>query len=313
MKYDPTLDGMRALAVMAVVGTHAGVPGFGGGAFGVDFFFVLSGYLITRILSENHPTLRDFYVRRFMRLTPALAFMLTGYLAFFSWLTPDYPHWRDALLAMFYLTDYSRLWKLPLFLIHTWSLSVEEHFYLIWPLILYRLKPSLRALIVAYLVVTVWRWIPGQPVAYGRFDTRGAALIVGCIIAFLPRGRFPAWPALILLGAACTLNIWQMTHWNRAALFVAVEWLAAAAVLGRAPAWLGQRLLVYVGKLSYGIYLWHWPIVVVLKDFLYLHWTEVLAGTVIGSVVMAALSYHTIEATVRWYRRKPAEAVPVTR
>lgn len=298
----PELDGLRALAVLVVVGVHTGVPGFAGGAIGVDVFFVLSGYLITRLLRESRPTLRDFYVRRFWRLTPPLALMLAAYAAVYSILIPNYPHWRDAFLSLFYLTDYSRaFWQVPTYVAHTWSLSVEEHFYLLWPLIMMRFNPSVKALVAAYVVATIWRWLPWQEAAYLRFDTRTAPLLLGCIIAGVPRGRFPAWPALLLLAVATSLNPWQFDGTAGVGAVMAVELAAAAAILGSAPAWLSHRWMAYLGKLSYGIYLWHVLISVYLVDVLLVSWREALLYTLPGSVALAAISYHSIEA---WARRR---------
>lgn len=301
--YLPELDGLRALAVLVVVGVHTGVPAFAGGAIGVDVFFVLSGYLITRLLRESHPTLREFYMRRFWRLTPPLALMLAVYVVVYSILVPGYPHWRDALLSLFYLTDYSRaFWHLPTYVAHTWSLSVEEHFYLLWPLILMRLNPSVKSLVVAYAVATIWRWLPWQEAAYLRFDTRTAPLLLGCIIASVPRGRFPAWPALLMLAGGTALDPWQLDGVAGAGAVMAVELAAAVAILGKAPRWLSHRWMAYLGKLSYGIYLWHALISVYLVDVLLVSWREALLYTLPGSIALAAISYHTIEA---WARSGP--------
>lgn len=304
----PELDGLRALAVLVVVGVHTGVPGFAGGAIGVDVFFVLSGYLITRLLRESRPTLGEFYLRRFWRLTPPLALMLAVYVVVYSVLIPGYPHWRDALLSLAYLTDYSRaFWHLPTYVAHTWSLSVEEHFYLIWPLVLLRWNPSLRTLVVAYALATVWRWLPWQEAAYLRFDTRIAPLLLGCIIAHVPRGRFPAWPALIALAAGTALDPWQWDGVAGAGAVMAVEAAAACAILGTSPAWLSHRWAVYLGKLSYGIYLWHVLISVYLVDVMLVSWREAVIYTLPGSIALAAVSYHTIEAWVRRRRKTQLE------
>lgn len=140
--YIPALDGMRAVAVLVVVFFHAKVPGFGGGFFGVDVFFVLSGYLITRLLLQEQQAtgrvaLPHFYLRRLRRLYPALLLFLAVYLMLAATVLngPPYAmrlHLRDALLSAVYLQDYAKMLDLyPFWLRHMWSLSIEEHFYLV--------------------------------------------------------------------------------------------------------------------------------------------------------------------------------------
>lgn len=147
-----SLDGLRALAAVAVIFFHAGedTP-LSGGFLGVDVFFVLSGYLITSILLRERSftgridTLR-FYGRRFVRLMPALVFLLAVYVIAAPLMWPSMSrseHIGHALVAGFYLSDYGyALWRIPEFLRHTWSLSVEEHFYLLWPPVLVLLLRS---------------------------------------------------------------------------------------------------------------------------------------------------------------------------
>lgn len=293
MKYNPALDGIRALAVLGVIGFHAGM--LQGGYIGVDVFFVLSGYLITKVVGEN-PDLPRFYWRRVKRLVPPLALMLAAYVAFFSWAAPDGAHRsRDALLAFLYLTDYAHNVVADQ-LRHTWSLSVEEHFYLLWPLIFLRCRPTMFALALAYVCATLWRvwrmhhgdwWL-----AYPQFDARVSGLILGCLMAHLPRIRFPAWPGLVALAALAVLLPWDSATAHGVGM-IPVEIAAAVAILGQSPQWLGR--LAYLGKLSYGIYLWHYPI----ASYLLARNTDpllVLAGSLCGSIALAALSYHTIES-----------------
>ena len=141
-EYNPELDGLRAVAVVLVISDHCCVPVFDQGYFGVDLFFVLSGFLITRLLIDEiddtgRVDLWRFYLRRLLRLAPPLLLFLTAYMLIAPRLWPQFDlllHMRDAALAVFYLSDYSQaFWHNPKVLIHTWSLSVEEHFYLIWP------------------------------------------------------------------------------------------------------------------------------------------------------------------------------------
>lgn len=305
MRYNPAFDGLRALAVLAVIAFHAHVPGFGGGYIGVDVFFVLSGYLITRVLEET-PDLRAFYWRRVKRLAPPLALMLAAYLLVFPALHPGYPHARDAAIAFFYLSDYTFAFAgVPDFLRHTWSLAVEEHFYLLWPLVFLRWRPSVHWLLVAYVLATIWRasWSEWDQ-AYHRFDTHATGLILGCAIASVRRVDFPAWPGLVVLGICCATFAWKSPAVQLAGFTVA-EAGAMLLVLGRPPKWLGHPVLAYVGRLSYGMYLWHYPIARIVRDA-GASWELVLIVSLAGSVPLAALSYHTLEA---WIRRRRAAVV----
>jgi peptidoglycan/LPS O-acetylase OafA/YrhL len=263
MKYVPGLDGLRALAVLGVVLCHSGAGWARGGFIGVDVFFVLSGYLITRLLAETQPTLRQFYYRRLRRLTPPLALMLAAYLVVFSQIRPDHDNSIEAGLSILYLSDYAAtFWGLPEYLRHTWSLSVEEHFYLLWPLVFYRFRPTVKMLTVAFVLATLWR------------------LGIGSWGAFL--AVYMRWADDYTQGPGITT----------------AEIAAAVAVLGAAPKWLESAPLTYLGKLSYGIYLWHYPIARLMDGQL---WPHVLAVTLPASILLAALSYHTLEA----YTRRP--------
>lgn len=301
MKYRPELDGLRAIAALAVVGRHSWSPFFQGGFLGVDVFFVLSGFLITRVLTDN-PDLPHFYWRRAKRLIPPLSLMLVAYLAVFAFLVPGYPHGRDALLSFLYLTDLSDAFvEHPKFLGHTWSLSVEEHFYLLWPLIFLRAKPSVGFLCALFVVATAWRWwYPDWRVGYFRFDLRLSGIILGCILAQVKFPKFPAWPGLLAIG----LLVFYVPRvkWGATGPAVTVaEIAAAAAILGTPPQWLKCDLLTYLGKLSYGIYLWHVPISSYMHTRM-LPWGPTLLVSLLLSVLFATLSYHTLEAFFRQRR-----------
>lgn len=310
LTHRPELDGLRALSVLAVVGLHSQVDGLRGGAVGVDVFFVLSGYLITRVLLENQPTMASFYVRRARRLVPALALMLSAYLLVMPVIRPGLPHLRDVALAFFYLSDYSyAFWKAPHYLAHTWSLSVEEHFYLLWPLILLRWQPSVRALVAAYVAATLWRYVQTEwHPAYFRFDTRMSGLILGCILARVPRVNLPAWPGLVILALIVVAFSYppDMRLLKEARTFA--ELAAALLILGRPPSWLSSSPLVWIGKLSYGVYLWHYPITLLLRENQFAPERN-LAITLSASIALAFFSYVTVEAYFRSPRGR--ERLPV--
>lgn len=306
MRYDPKLDGIRAFAAISVVFFHSNVPCFHGGFIGVDVFFVLSGYLITKVL-QDCPDLPRFYIHRIKRLIPPLTFMLAVYLLVFPILVPGYPHARDAGLSFFYLSDYGvSFFDLPKYLRHTWSLSVEEHFYLLWPLIFLTFKPPVRVLIAAYVIATLWRWSctpSGIVETYHRFDTRMSGLILGCILGLISIPRISAWPGMIALAAACLLIRIDFNYLRYGAIFV--DMAAAVLIIGVKPKWLGSAPIAYLGKLSYGIYLWHYPIVCICRN-LELPWYTTAAVSLSASIGFSALSYHFVE---RWFRRRRGQRV----
>ena len=288
---------------------HADLYGpFAGGFVGVDLFFVLSGFLITSILAaefQQTGTIKvgNFYWRRFMRLMPALLLFLAAYLIVAPFIWPAHPHGRDALLAATYVTDYSfALWRAPTYLSHTWSLAVEEHYYLLWPLLLPALLKAKRPLIwlaLAWLAMTMWRTANHDSLmTYYRFDTRASGLIVGSAMYFVrwQASRGVALAGLVLFGAVVLTAKMDMTN-----LAVPVTELASALViLGAAHlGFLTHPTMVGAGKLSYGIYLWHFPIAIVASERL----SFVPATLVVSllSLALAAASYVTVE---RWSRRR---------
>jgi peptidoglycan/LPS O-acetylase OafA/YrhL len=326
MRYNPALDGLRAVAVILVLAFHARVFGGFGGFFGVDVFFVLSGYLITRILAEQHAAtgtvqVGAFYLRRLRRLYPALLLLLAVYLVAAPWAFPSRGnHLRDAVVAGLYLSDYGfAFWRVPWYLQHTWSLSVEEHFYLVWPIVLlavFRLPRRWWAATVLLLAAaaTLWRWhvvLNDDPwfQPYYRFDTRLSGILLGAA-AGLARPTLPRWAPY--LGATLLIAaVSQAVVKNPAAL---MGWMAMAEV-GALLLVLGAQHvpglswfpMVWIGRLSYGIYLWHYPIMYWLRREDITGWRSMLIGTA-GAVLCAALSYYTVERFARSGRGHRVEA-----
>ncbi|GAB3744865.1 acyltransferase family protein [Microlunatus parietis] len=324
--YLPPLDGIRAFAVVAVVLFHTVVPWFPGGGVGVDVFFVLSGFLITRILvAELDRTGRisfgRFYLRRALRLLPAL-FALAITLTAAYLVLQDGAEQRESLFAVFAALTYIASPVLasghhlgPL--THTWSLSVEEYFYVVWPLVLLlvtvrarRLRlpiiAALAALAVVYrLVVTLAGW-PVERVHYAA-DTRASDLLIGCALALvLARHRLPlrdvhAVPAALFLVAFVVLPDPVTSPFYRYGGFLAVA--VAAAVLiaivvqsrqGPTAKLLGSAPLVWIGKRSYGIYLWNPPLSA-FAGFALPQGMPVVAVVLVLSFVVPALSYRIVE------------------
>lgn len=322
MQYTPGLDGLRAIAALSVVAFHCATPGFGSGYLGVDVFFVLSGFLITRILSaEIQHTGRiavgRFYFNRLLRLYPTLLLVIAAFMIAAPHAWPDLPAGLYALLAGLYLTDYSRaLWDMPVVLSYTWSLSVEEHFYLMWPLVLpaiLRTRRPAAILAALYVLASGWRWWNmhwlGWEPTYFRFDTRLSGLILGGLMALAPplmqAGRYwkPAALLLVVLTAIPTFHAPAGMIWA----VLLVEWatvaLIAACCSATPPKWLQAGPLTYLGKLSYGIYLWHFPLAYYMREVY--PWHITLPGVAAAAFALAAATYHGVDAPLRRFRRGP--------
>jgi peptidoglycan/LPS O-acetylase OafA/YrhL len=296
----PALDGVRGCAIALVVALHLGI-GAKGGFIGVEVFFVLSGFVITAVLLEESRatgriSLPYFYARRALRLLPALAVVLvavTGYVLLFSDKPATDNFGRDAAAAVFYVANwlYASVGNQAHLLTHTWSLSVEEQFYLVWPLLLAGLLarkasyPVLLAVCLSGAAASVvlryalFRSGSGVDRVYFGTDTRAGALLLGCAVAviayagWLPTGKQigNAVSVLAVLGGAGIVAMaFEFTR-HRTLLysvgFAAVAGASAliiAAVLISPDGLLTKALsfgpLQALGRISYGVYLWHWPI-----------------------------------------------------
>lgn len=302
----PGLDGLRAFAVLAVLLFHAAPGGpFPGGFLGVDLFFVLSGFLITGVLVADD-RLGSFYWKRFCRLGPALGLFLLAYVLVAPAIWPGHSHGRDALLAGLYVSNWTfTFWGDPEYIRHTWSLAVEEQFYLIWPFalpLLLKSRQPARWLFAAVVLLTLWRcsFAANWMSYYYRTDTRLTGLLVGAALYFV-RDRLVLSRTAFWIGAALSGWLLLAADILRAFLFIPLAELAAvlmigAAVSGNAPHFLDRPLLVRLGLWSYGIYLWHNPATLALRDQGF--WVA-LAGSLAVAIPCAALSYYSVEAAGR--------------
>ena len=354
----PGLDGLRGIAVLAVIIYHADVSLLVGGFLGVDVFFVLSGFLITSLLLDelaltNTVDRARFYIRRIRRLMPALFLVL-----FFSVLVSGlfvldaaYHVRRDLPWAITFVLNWSYLFfeqsyfvniSRPPLLQHLWSLSVEEQFYVVWPIMLiglYKVKlgnlaPRVKIFIASSVLAiasTAWMIhlsvsngfpIPNDPSrVYFGTDTHAMGLLVGCAAAALWRSerlnerltpdRAAAMNGLGLLSIAGLayffLFVSELNEFLYRGGFLVLSILTAILVVIAAHPGLkfgtrlGNPVLKWFGDRSYGIYLWHWPIFVLMRSGIDIQWPDPIAFAVkIGIVlVVADLSYRFVEMPIR--------------
>ena len=337
--YWPALAGVRGLAVAAVVLYHGGAPLLRGGFLGVDAFFVLSGFLITALLLAEHRStgriaLVAFWGRRARRLLPALLVMLTAVAVAGPRLLPPEEVGLlrgDALAAIGYVANWRMIDRgdgyfaqtaSPSPLQHTWSLGIEEQFYVLWPLLVAALLlwKARRLLLVSCLAgvcgsaaAAAWWFHPGSADrAYFGTDTRAQALLIGAALAVL-RPRVPG--VVALAGAVVTGWLWTHASGTSAWLYhggLTVGGLAVAAVIGHATSGtssvtarlLGLPPLVWLGRISYGVYLWHWPLFAFLTaGRLGAGGWRLLAVRCAATLAVAVVSYFAIELPVRRIRR----------
>jgi len=344
--YRPELDGLRAVAVLAVVAYHfwgdtpllgrsrSWSPSLGGGFLGVALFFVLSGFLITRLLIEEHRdagriSIAAFYARRVARLLPALALVL---LVAWAWvgLRSD-RSWSEISLGVIGSATYSANWMLvagrdlePLG--HTWSLSVEEQFYIVWPLVVIAfggIVRRLRLVAVGVLAVSALgmagRSFAGVATNTLLFstDTRGAlSLMAGCVLALWLPTTISSNSALrtvrIVAGVAGAVLAWLVlvsgtnsTFMVRGGFVIAAGAIVAVVIgslnLPGPRRALSVAPLVWLGRLSYGLYLWHKLVYAYLVDVTGSRLTGSVynAACVLVSVGIAAVSYTFVEMPVR--------------
>jgi peptidoglycan/LPS O-acetylase OafA/YrhL len=349
----PGLDGVRAIAIAAVIAFHFGFRRVGGGYLGVDVFFVLSGFLITSLLVQERTntgriSLKAFYARRARRLLPALYILLIA-MSVYAVIRPhqieNLTMRRDVLGALFYVTNWvnAAVGSQPLrMLSHTWSLAIEEQFYLLWPAVVVFLmwRRSPRWLVIAVAAGGVLASAAARAFLLHRYginprlnqglDTRGAGgLLTGCTF-----GLLVAWdyiPAVVrrfaglgaIVGAAFLLYAFVGHRYAFAATPAVfrdgqplVDLATALMILGviYQPTTPMVRLLslppmVWIGRVSYGLYLWHVPVAHVfrpaginLKGF---SLNELRVVWLVVTLVIVTVSFYVIEQPILQGKHTP--------
>jgi peptidoglycan/LPS O-acetylase OafA/YrhL len=336
-KHRSDIDGLRAIAVIAVIFFHLHVPGFSGGYIGVDVFFVISGYLITGMIfseiQEKRFSLKNFYIRRIRRLVPALLTTLTAtsLLVFFTLKPVEMRSFAASLIFqsvsmqnLFFLSEGEYFLGSDLKpLLHTWSLAVEEQFYLFWPLILLLIcRYSFKVYLLSFTVIILssfvfslvlmglspkasffllpsraWELSLGGLIAlletrdsfrrhltYGVRTTLGViglAIVCFSFVYFSASTPFPGWAALLPVFGT---------------FFLLASGVGSPTVLHRV---LSLRPLVLIGLISYPMYLWHWPIIVMLRQFEVSLTLWAALFVILSTVTLSAVTYRYIESPIR--------------
>ncbi len=336
LKYRPEIDGIRAIAVLSVILFHAGFPGFSGGFVGVDVFFVISGYLITGILLRELEagsfSILTFYERRMRRILPALFLVLLACLPLGWFLMDPYSYGRlgQGLVAVTAFVSNVLFWRTTDYftatadnpLLHTWSLGVEEQFYIFFPLALWLFwryaKPWLWALMalaaVLSLAISQWGVQSGRVVAaFYLSPSRAYELLMGALVAQAAiKGRIPNLEqrsADLLCWVGLGAIIWAIVAFDQGTPFpgwhALVPATGAALILafgsagGTLGRFLSRRSMVGVGLISYSAYLWHQPI------FSFVHiagWTPSVimnVGLVLATLALSWFSWRYVESPFR--------------
>jgi peptidoglycan/LPS O-acetylase OafA/YrhL len=335
LKYRADIDGLRAVAVLAVIFFHAGVPGFSGGFVGVDIFFVISGFLITSIIlkevNADEFSITRFYERRIRRIFPAL-FPVLIFTLLVGFFVLDYKTFKELGQSVVSTTFFSSnilFWQKSGYfdtlssqkpLLHTWSLGVEEQFYIFFPLLLIAIRRFLKqkyflwlnVLVVVSFLGSIWQ-LQNQPsAAFYLVFARTWELMLGSIIAV---GVIPSLHSKPLCNAVSLfgfgLIVYSIAFFTKFTPFpgpnalvpvlgsaiIIYTGVSGASIMNKI---LGLKPLVFVGLISYSLYLWHWPLIVFIKYLLFRELNPLeVSGLLLATFVVSFLSMKYIERPFR--------------
>ena len=349
--YRADVEGLRAIAILLVVAVHAGFPLLGGGFIGVDVFFVLSGFLITSLIVKEASVsgrfgFAKFYVRRFRRLMPALLLMLFTICIVAAFLLAPAVQRNQATtaaMAAFWLSNihfalahldyFSPGAETNLFL-HTWTLGVEEQFYLLWPALLVwllrpagshgvtRLKIGMLVVAVVSFASCVYLTYTSPRMAFYMMPLRAWQFAVGALVWLYFKAADPVAARVdvlrlqiagwIGLGSILLAGVWLRNDMPYPGFYALLPTLGAAGVIAagcggasdfgvsRVLSW---RPLQWIGHISYSWYLWHWPILLLGVALAGSSGALIKVGGVLVSLVIATLSYYCIESPIRNQKR----------
>jgi len=326
--YRPALDGVRAISIALVLVFHLGAPWLPGGYLGVSVFFTLSGFLITSLLLHERTAtgridIGAFYLRRLRRLLPASLLVLTGIAALAAvGAIAEREDLRSGVLgAVFQIANWERLagdqsyadlFVAPSPVDHFWSLAIEEQFYWLWPIViavltLGRVDRVRRALPVAFVLfgiaATVTAQVLGGDVAYFASWSRFAEILAGAALAATLYGRtVPRWASKLAFPALLTVLALSVVTpagrgWAYAGGLPLFAVVSVALVLGvSTDGWVARALsrepIPWIGRVSYGLYLFHWPVFIVFDD-------ESVALKLVATLALTVASYYVIERPIR--------------
>jgi peptidoglycan/LPS O-acetylase OafA/YrhL len=341
LAFRPDIEGLRAVAILLVIFSHAGLRVFPSGFIGVDVFFVLSGYLITNLLFDEIRTtgrlnLARFYARRARRLLPAAMLLVVAVCLVEAVVINPLQQYRVLKTAFatilyssnFYFahmsTNYFYRGSAENPLLHTWSLAVEEQFYLVWPvllLLLARARNSARTIQVALVALAsisftfcIWQTGQNPSAAFFASPARAWEFCLGALAVLLPgacirRGqRIPAW-----LGVFGFAGLLLSAQWIPSSAFpgyvailpalgtVAILVAGVAAPSSLIPRLLSTRPAQIVGGLSYSLYLWHWPALVVAQQLFPSGLLAVRLAAIAVAAVLAVLTHRLVENPIRFH------------
>jgi len=337
LKYRSDIDGLRAIAVLLVIFYHAGFKAISGGFVGVDVFFVISGFLITSIISKdiqrNEFKLFNFYIKRIKRILPSFYVVIftTLFLGFFLLLPNDFIALAKSFIASSIFLANMFFWKVTggyfnsntgeMPLLHIWSLSLEEQFYFIWPFVLlFIFKSKWNKSIIPLTVIAVisififseWAAVHKPNAAYYFLPSRAGELLIGALLAITLASGFRLNPYLanyisvfggiLILGSAFSLSkssVFPGVNSLWPCLGAAFIILSGSGNTTHVSKVLSSKFLVFIGLISYPMYLWHWPIIAYLNYLNYELDFVLGGGVILLTTVLAILTWHFVEKRLR--------------